>query len=464
MAPGGRVFKQTTLTGETIQDTRSLDEINNPTPLVNTDASTRIKNGRGKTRGKGLEKLKKAMGSKMKIDIPVGSNNPDWIVIVANYLVPGLGNSILNNGALALFFLFWEIIASELEAIEKRVGKLLCRERFEINLDEHYVKDSCEDILKNRSRQWRYKLKQLFESARSEEEACKIEVPELTPENWNRLCDMWIDPKHKKRCDINKVDRTKLKSNHFMGSKAFVAARAELGENEPEKVEPDRIEFYKHTHYNSKKGWSSLEAETHYNNMKDLKDLYTLGEASMTTDEIVDTVLGTKSGYIRGLGYGPKPNTTRATQRKMAELEDSLRKAKQEAASAQNNLQNRLNVAETVIQDQQSQIQDQQSQIQALNSQLNTIVARQEEMFRKMQCFARSSPSNRGLGMKIQYDLNQQVQGDTEAKFVPICVKFVLNKMLAYRDPAPFYFPKGKGVEDLPDALIALSMWLSEKE
>ncbi|KAH0716622.1 hypothetical protein KY285_012653 [Solanum tuberosum] len=76
MAPGGRVFKQTTLTGETIQDTQSLDELNNPTPLVNTDASTRIKNGRGKTRGKGLEKMKKAMGSKMKIDIPVGKGRP----------------------------------------------------------------------------------------------------------------------------------------------------------------------------------------------------------------------------------------------------------------------------------------------------------------------------------------------------------------------------------------------------
>lgn len=36
MAPGGRVFKQTTLTGETIQDTQSLDESNNLTPAVNT--------------------------------------------------------------------------------------------------------------------------------------------------------------------------------------------------------------------------------------------------------------------------------------------------------------------------------------------------------------------------------------------------------------------------------------------
>jgi len=73
-----------------------------------------------------------------------------------------------------------------------------------------------------------------------------------------------------------------------MGSKAFVAARAELvsytifivltnetlvlfqlflisqGKTNPEGVEPDRIEFYKHTHYTSEKGWSSLEAETHY--------------------------------------------------------------------------------------------------------------------------------------------------------------------------------------------------------
>lgn len=36
MAPGGRVFKQTTLTGETIQATQSLDESNNLTPIVDT--------------------------------------------------------------------------------------------------------------------------------------------------------------------------------------------------------------------------------------------------------------------------------------------------------------------------------------------------------------------------------------------------------------------------------------------
>ncbi|KAF3650793.1 hypothetical protein T459_23567 [Capsicum annuum] len=75
------------------------------------------------------------------------------------------------------------------------------------------------------------------------------------------------------------------------------------------------------------------------NNMTNLKALYTSREFSITIDEIVDIVLGKKSGYIKGLGYGPKPNTTRATQRRTAELEDSLKKAKQKAVSAQNELQ-----------------------------------------------------------------------------------------------------------------------------
>ncbi|PHU04669.1 hypothetical protein BC332_25491 [Capsicum chinense] len=59
----------------------------------------------------------------------------------------------------------------------------------------------------------------------------------------------------------------------------------------------------------------------------------------MTIDEIVDAVLGKKSGYIKGLGYGPKSDTTRATQRRAAELEDSLKTVKVEAATVQHDLQ-----------------------------------------------------------------------------------------------------------------------------
>ncbi|KAF3670479.1 hypothetical protein FXO37_08522 [Capsicum annuum] len=82
--------------------------------------------------------------------------------------------------------------------------------------------------------------------------------------------------------------------------------------------------------------WNNPE---HKNNMIYLKALYISGESSMTIDEIVDVVLNTKSGYIKGLSYGSKHNTIRAKQMRTTELEDSLKKAKQEAASAQNELQ-----------------------------------------------------------------------------------------------------------------------------
>ena len=36
--------------------------------------------------------------------------------------------------------------------------------------------------------------------------------------------------------------------------------------------------------------------------------------------------------------------------------------------------------------------------------------------------------------------------------------------MLTYRDPAPFCFPKGKGLEAIADAPSDLSTWLSEEE
>lgn len=132
------------------------------------------------------------------------------------------------------------------------------------------------------------------------------------------------------------------------------------------------------------------------NNMKDLKDLYTSGDSPMTVDEILNSILGSKQEYRKCLNHGPKPDTIRATQRRTTKIEDSLKKAKQEAATIQHNLQKRLNIAETIVENQQcqiedqwSQILDQQSQIQALNCQLDTIVANQEKMLKCNFLFAR---------------------------------------------------------------------------
>ena len=71
-----------------------------------------------------------------------------------------------------------------------------------------------------------------------------------------------------------------------------------------------------------------------HSSMNDLKAIYAPEwESSITIDKIVDVVLGTKSRYIKGLGYSPKPDTTRATQRKLEELEYLFKKVKEEDAT-----------------------------------------------------------------------------------------------------------------------------------
>ncbi|PHU18484.1 hypothetical protein BC332_14179 [Capsicum chinense] len=83
--------------------------------------------------------------------------------------------------------------------------------------------------------------------------------------------------------------------------------------------------------------------------------------------------------------------------------------------------------------------------------------------------FQRNPHMNLVEGFKALYGEDHyiprfQVPGEIEAEFAPYGAKAVLKKLLTFRDPAPFYFPKGKGLDAIPDAPAALSSWLSVEE
>ena len=50
------------------------------------------------------------------------------------------------------------------------------------------------------------------------------------------------------------------------------------------------------------------------------------GTEPKSIDNIVDEVLGTRSGYIKGLGYGPKPSSSSRSKASAVDLEVSLKK------------------------------------------------------------------------------------------------------------------------------------------
>ncbi|GMI95785.1 hypothetical protein HRI_003247800 [Hibiscus trionum] len=69
--------------------------------------------------------------------------------------------------------------------------------------------------------------------------------------------------------------------------------------------EPNRMDFFKATHYSNDKGWTTSKAQTAYEKM-----FITYLVISKSN---IGEVLGTRSGYIPGLGYGPKPNKKKSS-------------------------------------------------------------------------------------------------------------------------------------------------------
>nr|GMD86635.1 uncharacterized protein LOC109177058 [Ipomoea batatas] len=45
----------------------------------------------------------------------------------------------------------------------------------------------------------------------------------------------------------------------------------------------------------------------------------------MTVDQVYDVVMGTRSGYIKGMGNGPKPQTSRSTRASTSHLEEQMK-------------------------------------------------------------------------------------------------------------------------------------------
>lgn len=125
-----------------------------------------------------------------------------------------------------------------------------------------------------------------------------------------------------------------------------MVSRAKMSKD---KEEPDRIEFFFKTHYcEEKDSWRSPEAEKAYKDMMQLKEERgPNSEEPLSVDEIVDRVLGKKSGYIKGLGHGPKPVTHKsssgATQARNAELEIELLNTQEELSNVKQVWENRYN-------------------------------------------------------------------------------------------------------------------------
>ncbi|KAL3820381.1 hypothetical protein ACJIZ3_006286 [Penstemon smallii] len=165
------------------------------------------------------------------------------------------------------------------------------------------------------------------------------------------------------QCEINRNNRSKLSVLHNQGSRAFVTLLNELEEKAGKQL--DKIEFFPPTHCTDGK-WTTSECEVRYKSMLNVQAKSIAEGNSMTPNKCYDEVMGVKSGYDKGFGYGPKPPRT-ASSASTRKLEEALKDSQIENTR----LKERLGAAETQLDELNARMANQDKILQMILSQQN---------------------------------------------------------------------------------------------
>ncbi|KAB1213380.1 hypothetical protein CJ030_MR5G003550 [Morella rubra] len=177
-------------------------------------------------------------------------------------------------------------------------GKLT--DDFQLDYDRAEDRFTVTSTMNTAYRTHRNRMFQHYSVFNSKEKALEHPYPEMNKEEWTRVCDLFASEEFQRRSAINKENRAKLKIVHTSGARSFQRMRALL--KNPESNEISAALLYKKTHTNKDGMWTSEDARENFEKMEALQLQYESEGKSYTEVEIFAEVLGTKAGYVRGLG------------------------------------------------------------------------------------------------------------------------------------------------------------------
>ncbi|XP_044947178.1 uncharacterized protein LOC123396228 [Hordeum vulgare subsp. vulgare] len=212
-------------------------------PMGDEGAVDVVKSSRN---GKGLEKLTRLMGAKVRIEIAEGMRRPEKPVQAAKLASEG---GLIARAHMTLLPHFKEYKKNP-SLVQNYIGKVSAN--FEMDTESSVIEYACTDILKNLLRNRRhYVKKQYFDNVEASKVSIKSPVSDITDTEWQRLVELWSTPRHKETCANNKVNRTKVKFAQKTGSRCYVAHQ------EQRKGEVlSALDIFKATHNSTKHGFS----------------------------------------------------------------------------------------------------------------------------------------------------------------------------------------------------------------
>lgn len=230
------------------------------------------------------------------------------------------------------------------------------------NIDQA-VENQCKILY----RQWRYRLKEKYFDGFSIAEAMSNCPEGVHPDDWRWIVEKhWGSEKHKRISQVNRANRAKQKVKAIQGSKStsrilellqkhcelatISQASKQITENShegteasqkvnggvsqllppPPPQEPEYVRLWEMTKRHKDKSMDKI-AEQKLEEFKKLhqEQLELYGVDNLTVPEAYMRVMGTCSGYINGLGFGPKPPKGRKEGKSTGESIDLANQLKQ---------------------------------------------------------------------------------------------------------------------------------------
>ncbi|KAL6176721.1 hypothetical protein ACLB2K_053354 [Fragaria x ananassa] len=305
---------------------------------------------RGKTRGVNADKVFSQLNSKLPVTLTEQNGRPTGPY--AEMFANEIGYTIRNHAPLNVEK--WKKINKV--DVDNMIKRMQNKFDFDMSLPwvERYVITTCQTVFCN----FRYKLKKHFEKFSTIEEALENKHEGVkTQQEWEFLCTHFSSEKFKIRSEKNVINRSQLKHHHKAGSKSFMSHQEQIAAQTGEiQGAIDRFE----TEYKStKKGWD-LGAKAKWDAMIKMRTETTEpdGTRTMTDDKICEKVLGVKSGYIKGCGFGPRPPPKRISHSSINEMSEKNKE-----------LQEQLQETQQLVGTQQQKIDAQNEVIQRLEEQ-----------------------------------------------------------------------------------------------
>ncbi|KAL5822328.1 hypothetical protein ACOSQ4_020228 [Xanthoceras sorbifolium] len=179
----------------------------------------------------------------------------------------------------------------QIPEVEKQVVYQRLLAKFELQLECPRIRVLLNHIAGERYKDWQYDMNVYYKKFSSMEAAIK-------------------EPFENDKSKKNTENRSKLKFSHCGGSKPFINHL----EDDPTMGD---IQLFENTHYNKqKKQWVHENAKAAHEQMIIILEEQEKvpEEERVSQREICDQVLGKRSGYVKGLGFGPKPVPIHLTQ------------------------------------------------------------------------------------------------------------------------------------------------------